>query len=81
MSALVQPISDAESLALLRRRMIREVEVFLEGSIARAGNAVGWRMIPTQTAPPRRPVAGWASWYHSRLDRSSAASVGEAGSC
>jgi len=27
MSALVQPISDAESLALLRRRMIREVEV------------------------------------------------------
>jgi hypothetical protein len=81
MSALVQPITDADSLALLRRRMIREVEIFLEGSIARGGNAAGWRMIPTQTASPRRPVAGWASWYHGRLNRSSAASSGEAESC
>ena len=81
MSALVQPISDADSLALLRQRMIREVEIFLETTIARGGNDAGWRMIPTQTASARLPVAGWASWYHTRLGRSSAASAGEAGSC
>ena len=80
MSALTQPISDVDSLALLRQRMIREVEIFLEGSIARGGSDRS-RMIPTQMASPNRPVAGWASWYHSRLNRSSAASAGEAGSC
>ena len=80
MSALVQPISEADALAILRRRMIREVEIFLEWSIARGGSD-GRRVIPTQTASPLTgPASGQVSWYHGRSSRSSAA-PGEAGSC
>ena len=84
MSALVQPISETDSLALLRQRMIREVEIFLEGRIAPDGHDAGQRMIPTRTASSSRPADASASWYHNRLGRSSAAaaaSAGEAGSC
>ena len=83
MSALVQPISETDALALLRQRMIRQLEIFLEGRIARDGRDAERRVIPTRTASPSRPVDAWASWYHNRLGRSSAAaaSAGEAGSC
>jgi hypothetical protein len=84
MSAGVQPISEVDSLALLRQRMIREVEIFLEWSIARGGTEAG-RRIPTgptrSTAPgpasPARPVGGWASWYHGPRS----CTAGEAGPC
>ena len=76
MSALVQPISEADALAALRRRMIREVEFFLEWSIARGACDVG--RIPTRTASPAGPARCGASWYH---DRSRRTSVGENGPC
>jgi hypothetical protein len=53
MSVHVQPITPADSLARLRQRMIREVEIFLESGIARAAKDAR-RMIPTRTA--RRPA-------------------------
>ena len=81
MSAHVQPISEADSLALLRQRMIREVEIFLESSIARGGSVR--RIIPTRTSappPPARSASGWPSWYHARIHRAAAA-AGENESC
>jgi len=75
-SALVQPISEVDALAALRQRMIREVEIFLEWSIARGGSDAG--RIPTRTASPAGPARGGSSWYH---DRSRSSSVGENGPC
>ena len=80
MSVVMQTISDADSLAVLRRRMIHEVEAFLEWSIARGGMDAG--RIPTRSASPSRsadPAGSRTSWYHDRSRRSS--SVGEAGPC
>ena len=85
MSAPVQPINQADSIARLRQRMIREVEIFLEGSIGRAGEQ-GRRMIPTRTRHASGSPSGWASWYHLRVHRGAAAAAaattaGETGSC
>ena len=91
MSAHVLPTTHADSLGLLRLRMIREVEIFLEARIARGGGDDFGRMIPTRPtgaaphpAPPAPPAPAWASWYHGRLQRSSAtaaAAAGENGPC
>ena len=79
------------SLDGLRERMIREVEIFLEGGIAR-GTAGRPRPIPTRpsAAPPApaaagaaaagRPAPRWASWYHGRAARRLPA-AGETGPC
>jgi hypothetical protein len=86
MSARVQTTVPIDSLARLRQRMIREVEIFLESSIARSGGSGdNARRIPTRTASPTRPAGGWTSWYHGRIQRSSvadaAAAAGETGPC
>jgi hypothetical protein len=85
MSALVQPITEADSLAVLRQRMIREVEIFLEWSIARGGNGDASRIPTRMASPAASPAAGPASsqvsWYHGGSRRSSAAGAGETGPC
>ena len=88
-----QSIKQADSLAGLRRRMIREVEMFLEWSIALSENSAR-RIIPTKASPPPPPpptttptartAGGPASWYDGSRGRpwsAAAAGVPEAGSC